>query len=345
MEGIAMTETVSVRKQLHDFIDDLEKCLKYEYNEKVDCDNIVLCGMGGSAISGNIVADYCLERSSIPIIVSMNACLPNWVNERSLVVLSSYSGNTLETLEAYKQALSAGCKRVIITSGGIMKEVAKKNGDPLILLPDNLHPRHSIGYMIGYIFGVVRSCTDIGCQDDILDAIDSLRGYRDTLEDRNGLAMKLAKGFVSRIPIICSYSNIQSIIFRWKTQFNENSKYVAFSATMTEFVYSDLRGWIGGHRSNYSLVVIVDNEENAKDDHYTSKLVRYLDDHGVTYRLLPLNGRTPAENMFRALMLGDYISMYMAEIQNIDPSGVPPITLLKTKLKPLIDECARELRD
>ena len=164
-----MTEIIPTSKQLHDFIDDLERCMKYEYKERIDCDNIVLCGMGGSAISGNIVADYCLEKSTTPITVVMNACLPNWVNERTLVIISSYSGNTLETLEAYKQSLPIGCKRVVITCGGILKDVAIKNNDPLILLPDNLHPRHSIGYMIGYIFGVVRASTNVECPKDILD--------------------------------------------------------------------------------------------------------------------------------------------------------------------------------
>ena len=274
----------------------------------------------------------------------MNACLPNWVNERTLVVISSYSGNTLETLEAYKQSLSIGCKRVVITCGGILKDVAIKNGDPLILLPDNLHPRHSIGYMIGYIFGVIRASTNVECPNDILTSIDSLREYRDMLEDKNGLAMKIARSLLSRIPIICSYSNIQSIVFRWKTQFNENSKYVAFSTTMTEFVYSDLRSWVNNKKPDYSLIVMLNSEEDLTNDYYTKKLINYLEDHNVRYRLLPLNGKTKPENMFRALMLGDYISMYMAEIQNIDPSEVPPITLLKTKLRPLIDECAKKLK-
>ena len=224
-----MSELIPTSKQLHDFIDDLEKCLKYEYTEKIDCDNIVLCGMGGSAISGNVVADYCLRTSSKQIVAIMNTTLPNWINERTLVIISSYSGNTLETLESYRQILDIGCKRVVITAGGILEKLARKNGDSLIMLPNNLHPRHSIGYMIGYIFGVIRATGCIGKQDDILGCIGSLRRYRNDLEDKeNGLAMRLAREYIENIPIICSYSNIQSIFFRWKTQFNENSKYVAF---------------------------------------------------------------------------------------------------------------------
>ena len=338
-----MTEVVSTRQQLHDFVDDLEKCLRYMYPEPIDCDNIILCGMGGSAISGNIVADYCYERSKKPIVLVMNADVPNWVNERTLAVISSYSGNTLETLESYKQSLSIGCKRIVITSGGILKQLAEKNGDSLILLPNNLHPRHSIGYMIGYIFGVIRTATGIDYTGDILDGIDSLRKYRDELEDNNGFAMKLASRLIRNIPVICSYNDIQSIVFRWKTQLNENSKYVAFCATMSEFVYSDLRGWINSRKPNYSLIIIVNNKEETENNLYVSKLIGYLEDHGVDYRLVTLGGKNHSENMFRALMLGDYISMYMAEIQKINPSDVPPITLLKTKLKPIIDESVKDI--
>ena len=339
-----MTEILPVSKQLHDFIDDLERCLQYEYDGKIDCDNIVLCGMGGSAISGNVVADYCLERSDKPVVSIMNACLPNWVNKRTLVIISSYSGNTLETLESYKQALNIGCQRVVITSGGILKELAEKNNDPLIMLPDNLHPRHSIGYMIGYNFGVIRAASSLKMPDDVLESIESIRQYRDKLEDKeNGPAMKLAGQFIDYIPVICSYSNIQSIIFRWKTQFNENSKYVAFCTTISEFVYSDLKGWINNRRPNYALIIIVDDEKRIRDDFYASKLIVYLRDHNVPYHLISLGGKTSMENMLRALILGDYISVYMAEIQGIDPSGVPPIASLKQKLKPLIEEKSKEI--
>ena len=344
MEWSLMVEIIPTDKQLHDFIDDLERCLRYEYEGAIDCDNVVLCGMGGSAISGNVVADYCLKRSKKQIVVIMNTSLPKWVNERTLMIISSYSGNTLETLETYRESLDKGCRRVVITAGGILERLAKEHGDPLIMLPNNLHPRHSIGYMIGYIFGIIRATGSIGEQNDILESIGPLRSYRESLEDReNGPAIKLAKGFIRKIPVICSYSRTQSVVFRWKTQFNENSKYVAFCSTITEFVYSDLRGWLNGRRPNYSLTIIVDDDKSVTENMYISNLVNYLDENSVNYNLVVLGGSSPVENMFRSLMLGDYISMYMAEMQGVDPSGVPPITLLKSKLKPTIEERTKDL--
>lgn len=338
-----MNDIVPTREQLHNFIDDLENCLRFTYKKPIDCDNIVLCGMGGSAISGNLVADYCLGSSKKPIIAIMNTSLPNWVSKRTLAIISSYSGNTLETLESYKQSLEIGCKRVIITSGGKLKQLAEKNEDSLILLPNKLHPRHSIGYMIGYIFGVIKAATGVDYSSDILKSIDSLKHYRNEMENRNGIAMKMANHLIKKIPVICSYDDIQSIVFRWKTQFNENSKYVAFCTTMSEFVYSDFRGWINTRKSNYSLIIVLNNENEIENDFYVSKLIGYLKDYSVEYKLVILGGNNHSENMFRALMLGDYISMYMAEIQNIDPSDVPPITLLKTKLAPVIENSVKDI--
>ena len=339
-----MSDLISTSKQLHDFVDDLERCLNFNFDEKIDCDNIVLCGMGGSAISGNVVADCCLRASNKQIVAIMNTTLPNWISKRTLVVISSYSGNTLETLESYRQVLEIGCKRVVITAGGLLEKLARKNGDSLIMLPNNLHPRHSIGYMIGYIFGVIRATGCIGKPDILLDCIDSLRRYRDELEDRkNGPAMRLARQYLKKIPIICSYDGAQSIYFRWKTQFNENSKYVAFCTTALELYYSDVRWWSEGCKPNYALTVIVDKEGTKYKNVSMEKVLKYLDDNKIEYTKVVLNGDSGADNMFRALMLGDYISMYMAEIQNIDPSEVPPITLLKTKLKPLIEERTKDL--
>lgn len=339
-----MSDLIPTSKQLHDFVDDLERCLNFNFDEKIDCDNIVLCGMGGSAISGNVVADCCLRASNKQIVAIMNTTLPNWISKRTLVVISSYSGNTLETLESYRQVLEIGCKRVVITAGGLLEKLARKNGDSLIMLPNNLHPRHSIGYMIGYIFGVIRATGCIGKPDILLDCIDSLRRYRDELEDRkNGPAMRLARQYLKKIPIICSYDGAQSIYFRWKTQFNENSKYVAFCTTALELYYSDVRWWSEGCKPNYALTVIVDKEGTKYRNVSMEKVLKYLDDNKIEYTKVVLNGDSGADNMFRALMLGDYISMYMAEIQNIDPSEVPPITLLKTKLKPLIEERTKDL--
>ena len=338
-----MSEPLPVREQLHSFIDDLERCLEYRYGKDIECSNIVLCGMGGSAISGNVVADYCLKHSRIPVITVMNCCLPNWVGKDSLVVISSYSGNTLETLNAYRQALAAGCKRIVITAGGILEKAARKNSDPLVMLPDNLHPRHSIGYMIGYIYGIIRSAGAVDEPGDILSLTNSLKDYRDSLEKEGNDAERIARQFIDHIPVICSYSRIQSVVFRWKTQFNENSKYVAFCGTLSDFAYSDMKGWINGRRPNYKLTLIADDDNSLTNDVYLSKMIGYLNDHDVKYGCITLGGRNEVENMFRALMLGDYVSMYMAEIQDIDPSSVPPITLLKTKLKPMIDDVSKEL--
>ena len=197
-----MSEILSVEEQLYRFIDDLEKCLTFDFDREIDCDNIVLYGMGGSAISGNVVADYCFKRTDKPVIPIMSTSIPGWINNRTLAIVSSYSGNTLESIVAYSRLLKTGCKIVIITSGGHLKKFAEKNGNMLVELPDNLHPRHSIGYMIGYTLGIIRSVCDIGSLKDISESLSSLKDYRKELIREDGPAHRLAKRYVGRIPVI-----------------------------------------------------------------------------------------------------------------------------------------------
>lgn len=324
---------IPTEDQLHHFINDLEESLKYEFGKKIDCEDIILCGMGGSAISGDVVSDCYLTRSMKPITVIKSPVLPKWANERTLVVLSSYSGNTIEVLEAYRQAIDRGCIRVLITAGGLLSELAEENEEDLIKLPQRMHPRHSIGFMIGYTLALMKAagCGDVS--EYILNAIPSLKRYRTKLENKEtGPAMKLARYYIDRVPVICSYSNIQSIILRWKTQFNENSKYVAFCTSIPEFKYSDLKGWIQTHNRRYALTLIVDDSKTLYDDSNVASLIMFLRQNNVDYNLVSLGGDGWADNMFRALMLGDYLSIYMAELQGIDASTVPPITRLKEKL-------------
>ena len=337
-----MNDTLPVNEQLYGFVDDLEKCLSFNFDKIIDCDNIVLYGMGGSAISGNVVADYCFKRTNKPVVPIMSTSLPGWINERTLAIVSSYSGNTLETIEAYSRLLKTGCTIIIITSGGYLKQFAKKYDNILIDLPDNLHPRHSIGYMIGYTLGIIRSVCKMESFDDILNSLPSLKNYRDELIRKDGIAHRLAECYAGKVPVICSYNDIQSIIFRWKTQFNENSKYVAFCTTISEFYYSNLNGWMDEKNKDYVLTLVIDENNHLKDENL-DKMIGLLKERKIKYQKIALSGKSSTEILFRALMLGDYISIHLAEIQGVDPSGVPPVTMMKKKLKNILENRVNEL--
>ena len=138
-----MTEK-TVREQLHDFPDDLREALTWDPGE-FDCDAVLLCGMGGSAISGAIAADMYMEKSRIPLVTVKNFTIPAWAGPKTLSIVSSYSGNTIETLRMYEASLKAGCRIVAVTAGGKLKSLCERDGVMLRLLPENMQPRPMCG--------------------------------------------------------------------------------------------------------------------------------------------------------------------------------------------------------
>jgi glucose/mannose-6-phosphate isomerase len=325
----------STMSQLRSFVDDLDVALSLKIENEIECKNIILCGMGGSAISGDVVADCCYSKSKKYIRVIKYPVLPEWVDSDTLAIVSSYSGNTKETLDMYDNASKVGCKIVVVTSGGTLNELAEKNGDTLIRLPSGMHPRHAIGFMIGYSLMILKSAGCADLESDIREILPGLREYRKTMDikNENGIAWKMAELYLDKVPIICSDASIKSVIFRWKTQINENAKRVAFCSSISEMAHC-LNPWLTSKHSNYSFTIlqgVVDSPHGIVD--ITSKTLKTLDEYKVEYSLIQLGGRNTLDTMFRAIILGDYISVYMAEMRGIDPATVIPIIQLKEKLK------------
>ncbi len=312
-------EEKSVREQLHNFPEDLEHSLKWDV-PKQDCDNILLCGMGGSAISGSIVSELYMRKSKIPMVTVKNFTVPAWANERTLAIVSSYSGNTLETLGMYEAAKKAGCRIIAITSGGKLKERCDKDGFVVKELPPNMQPRHSIGFMIGYTMAILNSCGCVCAHEDIPGIISSLQEYRDYLESEEGIKMidDMADELHDSIPAVVSNAYMQSIAFRWKSQVNENSKYVAFCGSFSEFDCDAIDDWIDRGNKNLTLVTIGKVNMPSDCDHRHLSL-----DPGCENKV---------ENGIKALMLGDYLSMRMAEKRGVNVESVAPIKRLKSLL-------------
>lgn len=322
-----MTDSIPTDLQLYHFVDDLEKSLSKKIKLDIDCDKIILCGVGGSAVSGDFVADCCYEGSKVPIRLVRYPYLPEWTDSRTLAVVSSYSGNTVETLEMYNQAKARGCRIVVITSGGILMDAAIAAGDDTMRLPVGMHPRHAIGYMIGYTLAVIRCAGGPDLSDRIKDFIPALRDYRDTVSSENGQAMKIAKDIIGTVPVMCSDSYMRSVAFRWKTQINENSKFVAFCESEPEF-RGNIDAWSQDPHEECTVIVLRGNipdvvalDEDVLSMHGDQKII-----------VIHIDGATPLESMFRAIILGDYVSVCMAKIRGIDAAEVKPVIQLKAKL-------------
>ena len=278
----------------------------------------------------------CYMESRVPIRVQKFPVIPAWVDGRTLVVASSYSGNTIETVRMYHQARERGCQTVVITSGGILRREAERNGDILILMPEGMHPRHSIGFMIGYTLGIIRAAGGPDLSSRMRSFLPSLKRYREEVSPPGpgGLAWEIAHEFVHFSPLICSDSSMDAVVFRWKTQINENAKRVAFCDSFPGFLYSEISAFRDSGRENYLAVVL----EGVDDDICvgTRSVVEgeaVLRGTGIPMRIVRLGGASAMENMFRAVILGDYVSVYMAEARGIDSSDVEPVRALKEKIK------------
>lgn len=324
----------SVEEQLCGFLDDLEESLHYDSGKTFDCDNILLCGVGGSAVSGDFASDCCFTESVKPIRLMKYPDVPNWVGPRTLAIVSSYSGNTAETVEMYRQVTERGCTVVVITSGGMLGDLASANGDHIMTLPKGMQPRHAIGFMIGYTLETIRMAGGPDLRDRITGLMPSLRQYRQAISEGDGCLAKEIAGFLmGSVPVICSDASMRSVAFRWKTQINENSKFVAFCDYAPLFNEHSLDSWARTDRSNYALLVLIGCNDGMSDGTpYLEDIVSRMEGSSAKCRAVRLGGSSTLENMFRAIILGDYVSINMARMRGIDPAEVRPVMQLKAKL-------------
>ncbi len=325
---------VPILDQLYHFVDNIEASIVYDPGVRFDCDDIILCGVGGSAASGDFAADCCYTESGIPVRLVRYPCLPSWVDSRTLAVVSSYSGNTAETMEMYRQAKARGCTVVAVTSGGAMAREAASNGDLVVGLPSGMHPRHAIGYMIGYTLAIIRAAGGPDFRDRVLGFVPALRRFRDESALPEGcLARTLASDYEGRVPVMCTDCSLKSVAFRWKTQINENSKFVAFCDSMPSFAAS-ADAWSSTERRNYLLTFLIGRDDGMS--YGTARRVAValpLEEAGSPVRIVRLTGGSTLENMFQAIIVGDYMSYYMAENRGVDPSEVRPVARVKEKLR------------
>ncbi len=316
-------------EQLHGFLDDLESSLDLELPD-YDCDNIVLCGMGGSAISGSITADIFNPYSKKYIHTLRNPMIPKWMNERTLAVISSYSGNTLETIRMYERAKAQGCMIIVMTAGGKLIDMAEKDGYLLMRIKPGMDPRHSIGYMIGYLACIMKH-TGTDLTEKFREAIPKLREYRDVLEKDDSRAYKIAENLKNKVIMLLFDGGMKSVALRWKSELTENSKYIAMTKPLSDFDTP-----LNDNFSHNALHAVILTKD--ADSHFTLAATERLKSASIGYELLERHTDSEIYDILSMIMLGDYSSLRMAEDRNADPRDVWPIM----KLKGLLNERMRE---
>lgn len=301
---------------------------------------IVISGMGGSAIAGNIVADLFLNRIKVPIYVNRGYKLPAFVESETLIFALSYSGNTEETLSAVKEAKARNARVICITSGGKLKELAEKNGYPLFLIPAGYQPRAALPYLL---IPVLKSMEQLGFpsvgDDEITGATGLLNKLNKDFGPNNPLRTNLVKQLASKlhkkIPIIFGVQGASYAAgLRFKTQLNENGKVTALFNVFPELNHNETVNLAAVERGQHDFALVflrseADPDRIKKRIEITKSLIG-AQLGGVNE--VNTQGKTPLARLLSLVCFGDFLSVYLALMKGIDPTEVDVIARLKKEL-------------
>lgn len=300
---------------------------------------IVVCGMGGSAIGGDMVRSFLGDRLAVPLHVNRGYAVPSSLVRDAFFVFSSYSGNTGETLAAYDAVRGSGVPSVAITSGGELDKRCAEDGVPICRIPNGMPPRAAIAYSF---FPLLQILSALGLtaveNDEFGEAHDALtRLCRDLGSDSaENRAAELASQLEGKLPFVYSCGQLLgAVATRWCCQINENGKSLAHFATFTELNHNEIVGWEALEGIRERVVVISLEDE---DDHPTARkqadialdIVRPLSGEVIRVRSVPGGAMT---RILSAMILGDFTSVYLAYLNGVDPTPVSNIDFLKTRLQ------------
>lgn len=292
--------------------------------------NIVLTGLGGSGIGGSIIQNYVNDKLSVPFNVNKDYHLPAYVNKDTLLIVSSYSGNTEETLMAMQQGIKAKATIVCVTSGGKVADTANKKGIDCILLPAGMPPRACLGYSLvqGLFilahFGLLKT-------DFVKEINASIKLLETEQKDIQKQAKSLTKKLVGKTPIIYAAPEFEGIAVRFRQQINENSKMLCWHHVVPEMNHNELVGW--RDKDATRAVVFIRNKED-----YERTQLRMEINKKVIKKCTPnitelwSKGKSYFERAFYIVHLTDWVSVYLAEAHGMDDTEVKVIDFLKGEL-------------
>jgi glucose/mannose-6-phosphate isomerase len=302
-------------------------------------DAVVFCGMGGSAVAGDILKQAFRAEVSVPVDVNRSLRIPGFAGPDTLVIASSYSGNTSETLSAFGEAVERGCRVVAVTGGGRLADRCRDRGIAVVPVPGGLQPRAALGHltfaMLGALeaMGVVRSlAADV---DEIVRSLEDLaaRLAADVPTAANP-AKELAAWLGDRVPVVWGAEGVGAVAaMRWKTQLNENGKVPAFHAAMSELDHNEVVGWVRPFGERFGIVALrhdAEDEEVAARFELSAEIAR---DSGADVREVRVTGSSPLVTLLTLVEIGDFTSCYVGLRRGVDPTPVVVIDRLKAALE------------
>ena len=288
-----------------------------------------VCGMGGSAIGGDLAAAALADRLTKPMLVSRRYELPAWSPAGSAVLCSSYSGNTEETLACYAAAEALGAQRLVATTGGELGEVARRDGVPVIGLPAGLQPRAAVGYM----FCVAAELAALALagpriHTEIDAAASHLGASFAAAEER---ARELASDIGEAIPLVHGSDLTAPVAYRWKAQINENAKIPAFSAVLPEADHNEIEGWAGSE-GRFAGIFLVDRDQHPRERKRFELTAKAIEPYAASVMTIETQGETRTERILHSVMLGDLLAIELANARGVDPLAVDVLEGFKKEM-------------
>jgi glucose/mannose-6-phosphate isomerase len=303
--------------------------------------NIVVAGMGGSAIGGELLKDWLRDRAQIPIEVSREYTLPAYVDDRSLVIGVSYSGETEETLGAFVDAIRRRSMVVAISSGGHLQKFSQDLKIPHMKIPDGFPaPRAAISYTFFPLLVLMEKLHVIDHIDlEIKETLSILQKISDEnalkIPTQKNKAKRLALEIGNTIPLVCGFGQYNSVARRLKCQFNENSKIPSRFEAFSELNHNEIVGWEGPETmtGNLSAILLRDPDEPPEITRRIEITRKIASEKFNKILEIQAIGQERLPRMMSAMHLGDFVSIYLALAKNIDPTPTRNIDYLKQELK------------
>jgi glucose/mannose-6-phosphate isomerase len=298
---------------------------------------LVVCGMGGSAIGGDLAVAALGDRATRQITVVRGYGLEAWTPPETLVLCSSYSGETEETLACFEAAGAAGARRVVLTTGGTLARLAREADVPVIGVPAGMQPRAAVIYMT---IGVMECAALCGAAPALRAEIDTATSLLEQLVEEWGpgaaddsLAKRIAGQLAGTIPIIHGASGTTAPARRWSTQIQENANGAAFWTELPEANHNQICGWERGRAdAPFSGVFLCDPDQHPRVKRHMDLTAAELDRAGAPGLQVQARGESRLERVLSLVLLGDLVSVYLAALEGVDPTPTPALVRLKDRL-------------
>jgi glucose/mannose-6-phosphate isomerase len=292
--------------------------------------NIVICGMGGSGIGGRLVGSWVADELKVPVHVVNDYTLPHFVSKNSLVIGSSYSGNTEETISSINEAIAVGAHVIGICSGGKLEQICKEHGFDVVVVPGGNPPRTALAFSLTQLLNILAEFRMISPMR--LTELDKARQLIvDREEHIKKEAHKIAEFLIGNVGILYGTSKYEPVLIRARQQFNENSKLLCWHHAIPEMNHNELVGWGGGDDRFATLIFDADDihPRNAKRMEITEAIISKTSSKVMT---LKSEGASTIEKSIFMINIVDWASLYLSDLKKVDPIDIEVIDYLKGEL-------------